>query len=194
MILNQSQIERINKLHVRYAATAMDDKWITVKPNGPEHKGKPVRIGDDGTIVAGMGGKFNGQKINEIKKDFKGSKTPSISDLETEKYIEKTLGNAHSNANSLIKKGDVKQLKSLSETIGRLSTSSIATFNRESVKNRYIEIKNSVDKRIEELESKNRVTGVKSLEKTELSIKQVKSKKKMQIPQVGIGQSGIQRN
>ena len=35
------------------------DKWITVKPNGEENKGRPVLIdGETGTVKAGMGGKF----------------------------------------------------------------------------------------------------------------------------------------
>ena len=46
----------------------LDDKWITVHPNGKEGKGSPVLIGEDGTIKAGMGGKFNGQKIGEANK------------------------------------------------------------------------------------------------------------------------------
>lgn len=53
------------------------DKWITVKPNGPEHKGAHVKIdGETGEVKAGMGGKFTGQKISEVRKDFTGPKTP----------------------------------------------------------------------------------------------------------------------
>lgn len=52
---------------------ADEDKWITVKPNGEENKGRPVRIdGETGVIKAGMGGKFNGQKISEARKSFTG--------------------------------------------------------------------------------------------------------------------------
>lgn len=56
-----------------------DAHWITVKPNGPEHKGQPVLIDDEGggRILGGMGGKFNGQKISEIRKSFTGPKSPS---------------------------------------------------------------------------------------------------------------------
>lgn len=40
-------------------------KWITVKPNGPENKGTPVKLDDrTGEILAGMGGKFNGRHIS----------------------------------------------------------------------------------------------------------------------------------
>ncbi len=41
-------------------AKAEDERWITVKPNGEEEKGRPVLLDDDGTVKAGMGGKFNG--------------------------------------------------------------------------------------------------------------------------------------
>ncbi|WP_154103492.1 DUF2213 domain-containing protein [Eikenella corrodens] len=56
---------------------AMDSRWITVKPNGAENKGSPVKIDKSGRIEAGMGGKFNGEKINEVRKSFVGAKTPS---------------------------------------------------------------------------------------------------------------------
>lgn len=56
---------------------AMDSRWITVKPNGAENKGSPVKIDESGRIEAGMGGKFNGEKINEVRKSFVGAKTPS---------------------------------------------------------------------------------------------------------------------
>lgn len=61
---------------------AMDSRWITVKPNGAENKGSPVKIDESGRIEAGMGGKFNGEKINEVRKNFVGAKTPSKEHLE----------------------------------------------------------------------------------------------------------------
>ena len=46
------------------------DKWITVKPNGPENKGTPVKIDSDtGEVKAGMGGKFNGKHISAATKN-----------------------------------------------------------------------------------------------------------------------------
>ena len=49
------------------------DRWITVHPNGKENKGSPVKIdGETGEIKAGMGGKFNGQRISEARKSFSG--------------------------------------------------------------------------------------------------------------------------
>ena len=61
-------------------------KWITVHPGGKgpkadgsgEKGGTPVLIDDEtGRIMGGMGGKFTGQKINEVKKDFVGPKSPT---------------------------------------------------------------------------------------------------------------------
>lgn len=48
-----------------------DDRWITVKPNGKYNEGRPVKLGDGGEIKAGLGGRFNGQKIGEIGKKSK---------------------------------------------------------------------------------------------------------------------------
>lgn len=63
-------------LITRLVSQAMDaDKWITVKPNGAEHKGAHVKVGEGGEIKAGMGGKFNGQKIGEVRKNFTGPKS-----------------------------------------------------------------------------------------------------------------------
>lgn len=45
-----------------------DERWITLKPNGPENKGTPVKISGSGEILAGMGGKFNGRNIKEMDK------------------------------------------------------------------------------------------------------------------------------
>lgn len=53
-------------------------KWITVKPNGKEGKGRPALIDDQtGRVLGGMGGKFNGKKINEVRKSFVGPETPT---------------------------------------------------------------------------------------------------------------------
>ncbi len=55
-------------------AMAGDDKWITVKPNGPDAVGRPALIGEGGEIKAGMGGKFTGEKINEISRTFENER------------------------------------------------------------------------------------------------------------------------
>lgn len=72
--MNMQQRAILNKAR---RLLAMDSRWITVKPNGAENKGSPVKIDESGRIEAGMGGKFNGTKINEVRKSFVGAKTPS---------------------------------------------------------------------------------------------------------------------
>ena len=53
-----------------------EDRWITVKPNGSSNKGQHALIGEGGIVKAGMGGKFNGEKISEVRSSFTGAKTP----------------------------------------------------------------------------------------------------------------------
>ena len=48
---------------IKARGLAADDAWITVQCNGG---GRHVLLGDDGTIKACMGGKFNGQRIDLI--------------------------------------------------------------------------------------------------------------------------------
>lgn len=88
----------LGRAFARLHGLAQDaDKWITVHPNGPENKGTPVRIdADTGEIKAGMGGKFNGQKLSEARKDFTGPRVTgeqrktakSNSDAEAKKAAE----------------------------------------------------------------------------------------------------------
>lgn len=73
--LTKEQREKIAAL-LGQCAYAMDNRWITVKPNGPDNKGAPVQIDDQGRVLKGMGGKFNGEKISEVRKDFSGPHTP----------------------------------------------------------------------------------------------------------------------
>lgn len=63
----------------------MTNKWITVKPNGQNNTGRPALIGEGGVIKGGMGGKFNGEKISEVRKDFTGAKTPKPANNSKEK-------------------------------------------------------------------------------------------------------------
>lgn len=58
-----------------------EDGWITVKPNGPEHKGQHVEIDDEtGGVKKGFGGKFKGQKISEIRSKFRGPQVNRLSE------------------------------------------------------------------------------------------------------------------
>ena len=54
----------------KHKGYAQDDRWITVHPNGEEHKGRPVLLDDDGRVKNGMGGVWNGTKINESRSNF----------------------------------------------------------------------------------------------------------------------------
>ena len=70
----------------------MADKWITVKPNGADNKGSPALIGEGGEIKAGMGGKFNGDKISEVRSSFMGAKTPKNHNEGQTKKKQKSTG------------------------------------------------------------------------------------------------------
>lgn len=77
------------RLGMDYAAgrrVACDDKWITVHPSGKglnksgkKKAGTPVLIDEEGRVKGGMGGKFKGEKIGEIRSGFIGPKTPKAS-------------------------------------------------------------------------------------------------------------------
>lgn len=98
--ITKVQAQRIDRLCS--IVFAMDDKWITVKPNGEKGKGSHVKIDGEGRVVAGMGGKFNGTKINEVRKDFKGPKTPSGDVVKANKVIEHNIKFAQHEANKAI--------------------------------------------------------------------------------------------
>lgn len=63
--------DRISAIRQRLGNAMDADKWITVHPNGSKGKGTPALIdGETGEVKAGMGGKFNGQKIGEVRRGF----------------------------------------------------------------------------------------------------------------------------
>lgn len=169
--LTTQQKERLDRLLVQLSTVAQDDKWITIHPNGKENKGQPMKISDDGRVLAGAGGKFNGQKISEIRKSFVGAKTPTR-DKETTEYLAKLVSNVERNAGKHIKNGDVSQMKSFSDTIGRISKSRINTANDKPTQDKLIEIKKKVDAEIEKLssESEKKKSTSKRLERLEQSL------------------------
>jgi len=63
--------------------TTKDERWITVKPNGEGAKGAKVLLNNAGEVVAGMGGKFNGQKLSDLNKSNHPSKM-SVAEIESE--------------------------------------------------------------------------------------------------------------
>lgn len=80
-----------------------DERWITIN-NKEGRKGSKVKISASGEILAGMGGKFNGRKINEIGK---GSNYSSMSTSELENKLTKITGNIESRKNKHIKSSGV---------------------------------------------------------------------------------------
>lgn len=60
-------------LYARRKKLAFDEaKWITVKPNGPQHTGRPVLVDSaTGEVLGGIGGKFNGRHISAVKQGGK---------------------------------------------------------------------------------------------------------------------------
>ena len=51
----------------RVAFDALRGRWITAYPNGKDHEGRPLFIGPDNRVVAGLG-KANGQRLDELGK------------------------------------------------------------------------------------------------------------------------------
>ena len=42
---NQEELQAQHEMAMDYAAElAQDNRWVTAKPNGPDHKGRPVEI------------------------------------------------------------------------------------------------------------------------------------------------------
>lgn len=117
------------------AGMAQDDKWITVKPNGENAKGRPVLLGENGEIKAGMGGKFNGQRISEARKSFTGpritqaqrnlksgnKKYANLSDEEVEKRLQEHLQ-------------DINQSDKWREEFGQLRTEALYRQNQKNEK------------------------------------------------------------
>lgn len=180
--ITQTQRDRIQRLHL---AVAMDEKWITVKPNGAEHKGSHVKIDDEGRIVAGMGGKFKGEKINEVRKDFNGPKTPSNATLKnsnSSKSSTKQDKSSHKKVDFSDTKNEVRER--IRETnLDRLNKLSAELFRKftdnkipESVRAEYNKLRKDVNNRINEL--KNGKESNDSPKKTELSGSTAHNKKK----------------
>lgn len=51
----------------RISYDARTGRWITAYPNGKEHEGRPLFIGENGRVLAGLG-KANGKKLSELHK------------------------------------------------------------------------------------------------------------------------------
>lgn len=115
------------------------DGWITVKPNGSEHKGQPVKLNGKGEIIAGMGGKFNGKKISEIGKDKPVSK---MSTQEIEKELNDITSSIDKRKMSMINESGVNA----NSTAAGLASGSL-TVQSESETSRIYELKQELMKR-----------------------------------------------
>lgn len=85
-----------------------EDKWITVNSNG-EGSGSHVKIDENGTVVAGMGGKFDGKNISNAHKSESENSTTSKSSRLTanEKSSLSTYSGDHFlDINSRLRKGE----------------------------------------------------------------------------------------
>lgn len=136
---------------------AMDSRWITVKPNGAENKGSPVKIDESGRIEAGMGGKFNGEKINEVRKSFVGAKTPSEEHLAAvgkEAAHRKELAEISSSIDKNFTAGNVQELN---DATTKLFNKYVDRSIPENIRKEYGELRKQVFKKIDEL--KNISTG-----------------------------------
>lgn len=66
-------------------------RWITVFPNGRENDGRPALIDSEtGNVLGGMGGKFNGENIRSVRKEFRQAKPQkALSKAEIRAFAEK---------------------------------------------------------------------------------------------------------
>ena len=124
---------------------AMDakDRWITVKPNGEENKGRHVKIdGETGEIKAGMGGRFNGQKISEARKSFVGARITSQQRENTNKKAkERELASQTEKEKTNKEKTNAKVYTDYASQLASLLKKEIATYKNNV--NHILQLKNS---------------------------------------------------
>lgn len=125
---------------------AMDakDRWITVKPNGEENKGRHVKIdGETGEIKAGMGGRFNGQKISEASKSFIGARiTSQQREIANKKAKERELARSQTEKEKTNKeKTNAKVYTDYASQLASLLKKEIATYKNNV--NHILQLKNS---------------------------------------------------
>ncbi|AUR88344.1 coil containing protein [Vibrio phage 1.112.O._10N.286.46.B11] len=123
-----------------------DSSWITVKPNGRENKGSHVKISNEGVVEAGMGGKFNGEKINSINKGGKSTSKMSVNEIESE--LSSIVSGVESRNKEQIKKAGVNA----NSVIGGIASGSISN-QTEGETSRIYELKQELMKRGGEIQS-----------------------------------------
>ena len=141
-----------------------DAKLVTVHPNGAGSKGTPVQISENGTVLAGMGGKFNGKKLGELKGGSATSLEQSIARQSSEKFTGSWLTKLQGKTNTRTKDPAINTNSSSSEilsTIEHHARSLPTSKQRINARNR---MKKSV---VESLESD--ISNVKSQIRVEMS-------------------------
>ena len=142
-----------------------DAKWITVHPNGAGSKGTPVQISENGTVLAGMGGKFNGKKLGAVSgSESTASLEQSIASQSSEKFTGSWLTKPQAKTNTRTKDPAINTNSSSSEilsTIERHARSLPTSKQRINARNR---MKKSV---VESLQSD--ISNVKSQIRVEMS-------------------------
>lgn len=94
-----AEVVRLHKALRRLSCIAKDD-WITVHPNGAEAKGQHVLLGEGGTVMGGMGGKFNGKHISEAKSNGKAANSTAKPSGRKSDGLQKRYGEMQSHINS----------------------------------------------------------------------------------------------
>jgi hypothetical protein len=95
-----------------------DDRWITVHPGGKGMKadgsgmkgGTPVLLNDEGEVIGGMGGKFKGTHIAEVRKSFEG---PIPSPFHRSEYKKAQAEGGEAERQYAQKQSYVKRLKAI---------------------------------------------------------------------------------
>ena len=130
-------------------------QWITVHPNGAGTKGTPVKLdAETGEVLAGMGGKFNGQHISAVPDGGRNEKVGASMKIAKEKYVS-------SNGNKSVSSNKPNSVNKTSNTKSFKTSKDILNFysgNRISGEQISQQTANEIAKRYESLISKKDAT------------------------------------
>lgn len=92
-------------------------RWITVKPNGAENKGRPALIDEStGEVLGGMGGKFNGRHITATRNQGKNEAHGAQAVIDRSHYLK----NNQKSSAELRKERREKKLEQAKKTVENL--------------------------------------------------------------------------
>ena len=177
---------------------ARDDAWITVHPNSGT--GRPVLLDDEGYIKGGMGGKFNGQRIDLIPRQNQGLKkeinsegtantsTPGF--LRTYRYNLKAPENVASQATKNAQKQSTIENNNsapeeLSQTLPGTATYSAGVTLNWIASNKFLG-----EARTKEIQQK----AIKLINKTEQMTKNLPSEQQAELMEWALKGAGLQAN